>query len=39
VSYMTVLAFPGTQWASLFIVNWWYTTVDPNSNETTDLEQ
>jgi hypothetical protein len=28
VSGMTVLAFPGTQ-ASLFIVNWWYTTVDP----------
>jgi hypothetical protein len=27
--HLTALAFPGTQWASLFIVNWWYTTVDP----------
>jgi hypothetical protein len=25
---MTVLVFPENQQASLFIVNWWYATVD-----------
>jgi hypothetical protein len=29
VNYTTILAFPGIQWASFIIFNWWYAIVNP----------